>query len=222
MCIIAVSPSGVRQPDEDTMRTMFQSNPDGAGYMVHRNGRVEISKGFMTWADFIHAVRYEHFTDADSVVYHFRISTQAGVNPQMTHPFPLSHRLTDMRRLDVGCRVGIAHNGIIRLTSDPNDHEYSDTAHYITEYLSDLEESDFRDDRVLAHIDRQTNSRWAIMLSDGSIHTVGHFIEDNGILYSNSTFMPYRPIYEENFYIPRCKSLTFAPGHGKFKFERTW
>ena len=59
----------------------------------------------------------------DETNYHFRISTQAGVSPEMTHPFPLSNRPARLRKLDLRCRVGVAHNGVIRLTSDPdNEH----------------------------------------------------------------------------------------------------
>ena len=43
MCIICVSKPGVRQPDENTIRTMFYRNPHGAGYMFARDGRVEIA-----------------------------------------------------------------------------------------------------------------------------------------------------------------------------------
>ena len=114
---------------------MFQRNPHGAGYMVARDGRVEIHKGFMDLNDYLRAIRTEHFTAADSVVYHFRISTQAGVNPEMTHPFPLSNQPWRMRRLDECCRIGVAHNGVIRLTSDPDNDRYSDTALFITQYL---------------------------------------------------------------------------------------
>ena len=92
MCIICVSKSGVRQPGGTTIRAMFLRNPHGAGYMVARGGRVQIHKGFMDLGDYLRAIRTEHFTASDSVVYHFRISTQAGVNPEMTHPFPLSNQ----------------------------------------------------------------------------------------------------------------------------------
>ena len=34
MCIICVSKSGICQPDESTIRTMFHHNPHGAGYML--------------------------------------------------------------------------------------------------------------------------------------------------------------------------------------------
>ena len=92
MCIICASPAGVKQPNVNTLRTMFYRNPHGAGYMFARDGKVTIHKGFMDFDSFLGAVRSEHFTKADSVVYHFRISTQAGVNPEMTHPFPLSNQ----------------------------------------------------------------------------------------------------------------------------------
>ena len=121
MCIICVSKPGVRQPDENTIRTMFYRNPHGAGYMFARDGRVEIRKGFMRLDEYLRAIREERFTAADSVVYHFRISTQAGVNPEMTHPFPLSNQPARLRRLDQSCRIGVAHNGVIRLTSDPDN-----------------------------------------------------------------------------------------------------
>ena len=85
MCIICVSRSGVRQPGEAAIRAMFLNNPHGAGYMVARGGRVEIHKGFMNLGDYLRAIRAECFTLQDSVVYHFRISTQAGVGPEMTH-----------------------------------------------------------------------------------------------------------------------------------------
>ena len=85
MCIICVSKSGVQQPTDSTIRAMFRRNPHGAGYMYARNGKVTIHKCFMIIEDFLSAVHTERFTPQDSVVYHFRISTQAGVNAAMTH-----------------------------------------------------------------------------------------------------------------------------------------
>ena len=193
MCIICVSPENVRQPDTQTVRTMFLRNPHGAGYMYARNGRVHIRKGFMNSKAFLNALREEHFTEADPVVYHFRISTQAGINPQMTHPFPLSNRAEHMKALDVDCRCGIAHNGIIQLTTDPSNLEYSDTAMFVTEYLSRIirHPSDLRNPRCLDFIYLLSRSRFAIMDSKGYIATVGKFIEEDGLLYSNNSYQPY-------------------------------
>ena len=190
MCIICVSPKRVRQPNVTTIRRMFQNNPDGAGYMVARDGKVIISKGFMNVDEYIEAIRAEHFTAKDPVVYHFRISTQAGVNPQMTHPFPLTNRIEHMKVLDVECPCGVAHNGVIRLTTDPRNREYSDTALFIANYLSLIirEPGDLKDERVLKLIHRLAGSKLAIMDADGYIATVGEYINQKGLLFSNASF----------------------------------
>ena len=190
MCIICVSPKRVRQPNVTTIRRMFRNNPDGAGYMVARDGKVTISKGFMDVDEYIEAIRAEHFTAKDPVVYHFRISTQAGVNPEMTHPFPLSNRIEHMKVLDVECSCGVAHNGIIRLTTDRNNHEYSDTALFIANYLSLIirEPGDLKDERVLTLIHRLAGSKLAIMDGEGYIATVGEYINQKGLLFSNTSF----------------------------------
>ena len=190
MCIICSSPAGIQQPSETLLRRMFTNNPHGAGYMTARNGRVEISKGFMTWNDFARAVRQEAFTAADPVVYHFRISTQAGVNPQMTHPFPLTADIRKTKMLEGGCPIGVAHNGIIQLTSDRRDKEYSDTAHYIAEFLRYLVRTpdDLHNEHILEAIERTTDSKWALMDASGYIATVGRFIEHDGVEFSNGTF----------------------------------
>lgn len=190
MCIICVSPKRVRQPNVTTIRRMFRNNPDGAGYMVARDGKVTISKGFMDVDEYIEAIRAEHFTAKDPVVYHFRISTQAGVNPEMTHPFPLSNRIEHMKVLDVECSCGVVHNGIIRLTTDRNNREYSDTALFIANYLSLIirEPGDLKDERVLTLIHRLAGSKLAIMDGDGYIATVGEYINQKGLLFSNTSF----------------------------------
>ncbi len=194
MCIICVSKSGICQPDESTIRTMFHHNPHGAGYMFARGGRVIIHKGFMNPDDYLRAIREEHFTVSDNVVYHFRISTQAGVSPEMTHPFPLSNRPARLRKLDLRCRVGVAHNGVIPLTSDPSNERYSDTAIFITDYLSHIirRRADLRDQRVLDSIFQIAQSKFAIMDSGGYIATVGKFIDERGLLFSNASYLPWR------------------------------
>ncbi len=191
MCIICASPAGVRQPGFATIRTMFRNNPHGAGYMYARDGKVHISKGYMDINSFLGALESENFTRNDAVVYHFRISTQAGVSPQMTHPFPLSNRRECMKALDVECKCGIAHNGIIRLTSDPENSEYSDTAVFITDYLSEIirRPRDLKDPGILKMIHRLAGSKLAIMDASGYIATIGSFINESGLLFSNSSYV---------------------------------
>ncbi len=193
MCIIAVSKRGVKQPTLEQLHTMFDSNPHGAGYMVAREGKCFIHKGLMEWRDFERAVKNEHFTEDDPVVYHFRISTQAGVKPTMTHPFPLSKKIENCELLDVSCDVGIAHNGIIRMTSFAKETRFSDTALFITDYMRKLirRREDITDDAILTMIEHLTNSKWAIMDGiTGEIVTVGQFVNDDGILFSNTSYKP--------------------------------
>ena len=195
MCIIAVSKKGVEQPTEEQLKNMFIRNPHGAGYMYARDGQVHIHKGFMTFKDFIRNVKDEHFTKNDSVVYHFRISTQAGVKPQMTHPFPLTTRMELCEQLDIDCPIGIAHNGIIHMTSDVKETRFSDTVIFIAEYMTKLirGKDDLDDPAVLDMIVYMTNRKWAMLDLTGEIVTVGKFVNEKGILFSNETFKPYVP-----------------------------
>lgn len=195
MCIICISNKGTRQPNTKEIRTMWEANPHGAGYMfLNKDNDVEIHKGFMELDDFLRAVKSENFTADDVVIYHFRISTQAGVNPEMTHPFPLSRNIEDMKALDLLCHVGIAHNGIIPLTTDKNDKEYSDTAHFIAEYLPQILHypEDLKDDKVLKIIQELAKSKLAILDNTGHIALIGHFItDDSGLIYSNGSYKEY-------------------------------
>lgn len=190
MCIICVSPKGVPQPTTTQIRTMFERNPHGAGYMVARNNQVEIHKGFMHLDDFLKQLQHENFTEDDPVVYHFRISTQAGVSPEMTHPFPLTSDLSMLEKLDLYCACGVAHNGVISMTSGSNPR-YSDTALFVSRYMTRIvrRRSNLQDPAVLDILAELTRSRLAIMDRTGDIAIVGRFItETNGLQFSNFTY----------------------------------
>ena len=188
MCVICISPKGVRQPNTDELIAMFKANPDGAGYMyANPEGLVEIHKGFMELKDFLREIEGRKFTRADVVVYHFRISTQAGVNPYMTHPFPLTADLENTKLLDCTCPVGIVHNGIIPCTTC-NDKEYSDTALFITQYLSGMIENatDLLDNGIQHRIENLLQSKMAIMDGKENYITIGKFFTDKtGLIFSN-------------------------------------
>ena len=195
MCVIAVSKAGKRQPSIAELTRCYNNNSDGAGYMYVRaggDGKVHIRKGFMDIGEYIEAVFNEHFTDADAVVYHFRISTQAGVNPEMTHPFPMTGNLKSMGIPSCKCDMAVAHNGIISLTSSKDEHKYSDTALFVAGYMSTFyrHSRDLYDDSLLdlvADLAGKTN-KFAIMNGDGLIQTVGKFEEHDGVLFSNNSY----------------------------------
>ena len=204
MCVIAVSRAGKRQPTVSEITNAFVNNPHGAGYMYARGGKVHIRKGFMELDDLLDSLAAEQFTTADSVVYHFRISTQAGVNPKMCHPFPVYWDVRAMELLAVKCDVAIAHNGIIHLTSDPNEHRYSDTALFVADFLSDYirHPEDIHDQSILDDIEELAQSKFALMNGAGEIETIGKFTNDNGILWSNTSYKNRAPFTK---YMYACK-----------------
>lgn len=200
MCVICISPKGVRQPSKEILKAMFEANPHGAGYMVARDGKVEIHKGFMDFTEFWANVQSENFTDDDVTVFHCRISTQAGVNREMCHPFAFTSDIVKTKALDVTCKLGIAHNGIIKMTSNGN-REYSDTAQFIANYLPHIvhKRKDLENPEVLEIIERLIESKMVLLDGSGYVATVGKwFTEDGGLMYSNTYFKPRT----YNYYTP--------------------
>ncbi len=189
MCVICVKNKGVEMPTEDEIRAMWARNPDGAGFAYARDGVLHIEKGFMTLRSFLLALDVCGISKDESAILHFRISTQAGVNPEMCHPFPVSSEEQDMERLEVigDTDVAIAHNGIIRLTTNRKAKQ-SDTAIFTTRFVSalvqkpsDLEKAEIRKAiEVLA-----PGNRFAFLDKYGAITLIGDFSEIDGLYYSN-------------------------------------
>lgn len=193
MCIIVAKPIGVEMPDKDTRERCFWSNPDGAGFMLADGKRVRIRKGFMKLADFEKALAEEMdgFDPTDTaVIMHFRIKTHGKVQPSCCHPFPISDKPEELRATSIDSRWGIAHNGIIhgRSTSD----NWSDTMDFIADVvrpLSRMNPNFMHSSDALDLLEGACGSKLAIMDNAGDISTVGEFIEDDGVLYSNTSYL---------------------------------
>lgn len=185
-------------PNKKTLRRCWENNRDGAGYMFPSNDSVIIKKGFMKWEEFYKSLQHDikKYGEFTPFVMHFRIQTQGGVNKECTHPFPLSNDMDDLKKLRVKTDIGIAHNGIIDLTTVGyrTQVSYSDTMKFITDYLSLIihDRTYYYNQNTLTLIERLIDSKMAIM--DGSGHTelIGKFIEDNGCYYSNGYYKESR------------------------------
>ena len=141
MCIAVFKPAGQKAPTFETLKQCFKRNPDGAGFMVAINDIVVIRKGFMTYKAFEEAYKsfFNGLQDKDySIVYHFRIGTQGGNVPELTHPYPLTRDYAQMRKLECECEIGVAHNGIIHLTSEWGVKDRNDSMTFIAQYLVDI------------------------------------------------------------------------------------
>lgn len=195
MCVIAAKPKNVDMPDKTTLSNMWYRNHDGAGLMWVQDGKVHIEKGFMTFDSFLDALdRIGKQVDLKrtSVVMHFRITTHGGTKPENCHPFPCESSVGALKKLKFTSKLGIAHNGIISSVSPRKG--ISDTMEYILTQLSPLYKAvpDFyRNKHLLEMISNATGSRLAFLNAKGEIYTVGDFIEDGGIMYSNTSYKGY-------------------------------
>lgn len=208
MCIAVYKPMGVDFPVKRVLKRCFYKNPDGAGFMVANGSAVEIHKGFMGFRSFWKALREARamYGDDKAYVMHFRISTQGGVRQDGCHPFPLSRDMQDLRRLHCEADIGIAHNGIISLTTDwgsayssyytskylvRKELDYSDTMKFITEYLSlIIHDTDYyKNDDTLELIGKLAESRLAILDYSGHCELIGSGWEcSDGVWYSNGSY----------------------------------
>ena len=198
MCVIAYKPLNVAFPEEKILRNCFENNSDGAGFMYAFNGNVHIQKGYETFEKFLDALNKARAITGDKVPYvmHFRIATQ-GYMRSMTHPFPLTSNMKKMYRLKYDCNIGVAHNGILDITSDGST-AYSDTMLFITDYLSNIIQkySWYKNDRIKTLIENLIDgSRLAILDKNGHCELMGKgWEESNKVYYSNSSYArePYK------------------------------
>ena len=204
MCIIVFKPSGEKMPKRKRLMRCWDNNPDGAGYMFPSNGLVVIKKGFMDYSDFIQSLQadYKKYGEETPFVIHFRISTQGGVKKGLTHPFPFTTEMEDMKKTRCKCQLGIAHNGIIDLTTESyyrrKDVDYNDTMKFISEYLTLIIDrfNWYEHKGKVRLIERLiSGSRLAIMDGNGHTELIGDWTEDNGIFYSNNYYKVERPKY---------------------------
>ena len=194
MCIIVYKPAEAPFPDRTVLDTCFLNNSDGAGYMYAVNGRVYIKKGFMSFDALMKSLKHTRKQCGDKIPYvlHFRIATQGGAKPELTHPYPLSEEMADLKRLNSTSDIGIAHNGIISLTaSNKKDIDYNDTMTFITDYLSLIirDKGYWKDPATVELINRLADSKLAILDGSGHCELIGDFKEDDGIYYSNYTYL---------------------------------
>ena len=192
MCIIVYKPKEVNFPTEDTLKTCFYNNPDGAGFMYPSKDGVHIRKGFMTYEEFARAI--EPIKNKQiPVVMHFRISTHAGITPEMTQPFPVTNKTRKLKALESVARVGVAHNGIISMTSDAR--KISDTALFIKRYMSLLvkDAKYYKDGRIPEMLAKLIDSKMAVLGKDGHVELIGKGWThgDDGAWYSNTSYMPW-------------------------------
>lgn len=209
MCIIIVKNRGVGVPTETALNNCFMSNSDGAGIMYVRGGEgvVHIDKGYMNYASFLSAVDNHNFSENDVVVYHFRLATHGIVNRRQTHPFPITREKRYLFSLRYQTDMGVAHNGILKVRES---RKMSDTIVYIRDHLAHIKPYIFKSNHGIQRLVELSSegSKLAFLKQDGDTWLTGTWVEENGLLYSNTS-------YERGGYFSFRKKSTMATyGYG--------
>lgn len=121
MCIIFHKPKNIILPNE-VLENCWKSNPHGAGFMVAKDNKLIVNKGFFSLEEFINA--YDVYK-TENIVAHFRWATHGNKDTNNCHPFVVNENLA------------FAHNGVIHgihKTGSVN----SDTWHFNEEIIKPL------------------------------------------------------------------------------------
>ncbi len=193
MCIIVAVPANTNLPNAETLKECFTSNPDGSGFMYSDGKRVRIRKGFMTYDKFMEALSEEEIPEDTAVVMHFRIATHGKVQPSCCHPFPVSSDEDDLKLLRSESRWGVAHNGVIHGRTTSNDWSDSmDFVHGVIAPLARMNPGFLHSSDAQEMLEGACKSKLAILDNAGDLMLVGDFVEDDGVFYSNTTYLPIR------------------------------
>jgi predicted glutamine amidotransferase len=203
MCVIIAKNKRDRLPTDNELKQCFNHNRDGAGFMYTDKGQVIIDKGYMTLDSFMARYvtlckKYNDFKDK-SLVIHCRIGTAGSSTAQNTHPYPVTKSVAELHKTYVKTHLGVAHNGIIRdFNPDKEDGDVNDTQNFIRIYLTRKYKEDhkfYKRQFERDYIEEITSSKFAILDSQDNLYTVGSFVTENGLKFSNDYFKPYVPKY---------------------------
>lgn len=201
MCIIAYAPKG-KQIKEDTIRYMFEGNPDGAGIMwkPQDNALVEIRKGFMDVDALLEEYR-KIPVDCEKAI-HCRIATAGKVSTACCHPFPVRAKIKSLKKGKDTTSIAMMHNGTISYCNPKGGMQsnHSDTMEFVHSIVYPLR-NNLDSKAIQTLITNSTLSRFLFFRQDGDPILIGHWIEKDGIFYSNDNYKPFAlSEYSNGFY----------------------
>lgn len=187
MCVIIYCPVEAIPITKEELSEAWDSNPDGAGFAIQRNGKVYYNRGFMDKRHFIEEV--EKYIGKYNTLLHFRISTSNKVNKLQCHPYERSH--IESLRGKTSDSV-ICMNGIVSCKYTDREN-YNDTMNYIADH------PDYFDDHINQHIIDMvgdvTGSKWFVM-KPHKIYKTSDFTEHEGRWYSNKNHLYAYNLYK--------------------------
>lgn len=204
MCVIAFSPKGVDIPTVSQIKSMWEHNPDGAGYAyVGKGGKVIYRKGFMKLDDLLKELEApERFKNTNFAV-HFRIGTSGENDKATCHPFPISTNFGELRKTEGEVDSVLFHNGVLSdggiaspLASDTQDFVIA-----MTPLLQKYNKSKARDYFIG---ELTTGSRLLILYKGNAFKMFGKWEKDGDIWVSNLNYKTDYTWYGSGYYGYHC------------------
>jgi hypothetical protein len=183
MCLAILKPGKLVIPTAH-LDEGWKRNPDGAGFAYVKDGKVQISKGYMSLKDF--RAGYDRTFDLNQnspFLIHFRIRTQGDRTPANTHPFPVKGG-------------ALIHNGgfsgVGASSSGP-----SDTALFARKYAEVFSYETLKDNKK--EFEDAIGYNKVVMLYDDAKYLILNEkdgIWQDDIWYSNDSFTKFVAMYE--------------------------
>lgn len=200
MCIICIKEKGVRFPSMETVRTMCENNSHG--FSLVYNTPKDGTKVFRTLNQEAFLKEYKRIkkkcrADKTSLYIHARIKTHGTQKLENCHGW-----------IDKECGLAFAHNGILSGVNNRGDMTDSETFFrdlFVPAFLVGGWQAGERAIKAIIG-----TSKFVFMDSRGNISHYGNYIEDDGLLYSNTSYIPYtRPTYTTRAWYPSNYDLDF-------------
>lgn len=182
MCIAIYKPAEALLPSLETLYNCWDNNPDGFGYAIRKDGKCEIRKGFMKRTDVANEYQYLKQYENCDILMHFRIATHGGVNPQNTHPFPITNDAKQLGKKSAIVNKCLIHNGVLPI--EPRKKSISDTA----EFALRIGEAGLTNIETVELFDGFIGTNKIALMNGVGVVTLGQWIKSNGVYYSNSTY----------------------------------
>lgn len=184
MCIIALKPEK-RIFTKAELKIMWDSNPDGAGFMYADGGKVHIVKGLMTLDALWEAI--QTVGPMRKMVIHFRIKTHGAISRELTHPFWITEG-----------KLGMVHNGVIRALVNETSEAESDTAVFARKFAAAYHnpmiaiKHDFHRDMLESYIGY---SKMVFMDATGATFILNEHLGEwsRNVWYSNDRYKAEKP-----------------------------
>lgn len=130
MCLLVTQNKNSPVLPDHWLEDFYQSNEDGVGVMFAHHGELIIKKLLPNSAQELIQFYRENIQGRDCA-FHLRMRTHGDIDLLNCHPYEV------LNRAEHGIDLWLMHNGVLA-TGNQSDPRYSDTWHYINDYLKPI------------------------------------------------------------------------------------